>query len=134
MQGLVGELCCSITFVNFCFQATLIFFISHLSSLLHSPRRIFSAIVSSWLTALLDCETMVPQLVKSTTSVYTTITTITTELLPTPCSQVPLHVQPQGPLPGHADGAVRESKGIPTGQSSGFAYGALHRTLLQYPF
>jgi len=109
MQGLVGELCCSITFINFCFQAALIFTF-HLSSLLHSPRRIFSAIVS-WLTALPECETMVPQLVKSTTSVYTIITT---EFLPTPAKS-------------HYTFNLRALSKVSmlTGQSSGFAYGHL---------
>ena len=134
MQGLVGELCCSITFINFCFQATLIFFMFHLSSLLHSPHRIFSAIVSSWLTALPDCETMVPQLVKSTTSVYTTITT---ELLPTPAkSHYTFNLRDlskvfQGMLMVQSG---RVKVGILTGQSSGFSYGAHGGTSPQYPF
>ena len=51
--------------------------------LLSHPSRIFSSIVSAWLgqSQLPEWEQLVPQLVNSTSSVYTTITT---ELLPTP--------------------------------------------------
>ena len=106
----------------------------HLSSLLHSPHRIFSAIVSSWLTALPDCETMVPQLVKSTTSVYTTITT---ELLPTPAkSHYTFNLRDlskvfQGMLMVQS-GRVKVS--MLTGQSSGFAYGHLAEPYLSTLF
>ena len=58
----------------------LLYMLTHTHTHTHT-HRIFSAIVSAWLTGFQDAETLVPQLVTATNAVYTTIMT---ELLPTP--------------------------------------------------
>lgn len=55
--------------------------IANIYLLCSSQNRIFSAIISAWLTSFPEAETTIPKLVQATIKVYSTITT---ELLPTP--------------------------------------------------